>query len=298
MSHWRVVLAGVLLAAGPARAECMGSCADAMLGALIAVVGYGILGIAILIMLMRDKWRRTGLKVLVASVVVAVGVPLLSQAWVAWKLRGTEEREVVGTIPDLSAKTTLMVAETSDACYYDPCALFVQSRGERGTIALPIDALRQVDPRKPVALTDLPLELWQPAINGPNTPRSPPLTTEERQAAADGIDFLVVFRKSWFTEAHGPVEVALMQRLGLEQLRATERANVVMGPVEGGKLDLVGMKLDLLDLWLGNRALALILAPYNLQDAGNEVAGRADLEKQLCGEAVQSLGWDCAYAFD
>lgn len=294
----RMTLAGVLLAAGPARAECMGSCADAMFGALIAVVLYGILGVAILVMLKRAKWRRAGVKLLVAAVVVAVGVPLLSQAWVAWKLRGTEAREIVGSIPDLSAKTTLMIAETVDACYYDPCALFVEARGERGTIALPIDALRGFDTGQPLDLSDLPLELWQPAVGGPNTPRSRPLTAEERQAAAARIDYLVVFRKTWFAEEHGPIEAALMRRPGLEGLRDTERANIVMGPVEGRRLDLVGMNLDLLDLWLGDRALALILAPYNRQAAGNEVAGRVAVEGLLCTEGLVSLGWECDYALD
>lgn len=292
----RFLLASGLLAAGPARAECMGSCADAMFGALIAVVLYGILGVAILVMLIRAKWRRAGLKLLVASVVVAVGVPLLSQAWVAWKLRGTEAREIAGTIPDLSAKTTLMVAETDDACYYDPCALFVEARGERGTIALPIDALRGLDPTKALDLSELPLELWQPAVGGPNTPQTRPLTAEERREAAARIDYLVVFRKTWFSEDQGPIEAALMMRPGLKGLRDTERANIVMGPVEGGKLDLVGMKLDLLDLWLGDRALALILAPYNRQGAGNEVAGRAAVERVLCTEPVVLEDWDCDYA--
>ncbi len=287
-----------LLVAGPARAECLGSCADALAGALIAIVVYGILGLVILVMLIRAKWRRAGLWVLGVSVLVAIGVPLLSQAWVAWKLRSTEAREIAGSLPDLGTKTTLMIAESVEACYYDPCALFVQARGEQGTIALPADALRQVDPGTPIDLAALPLELWQPALDGPNTPRARPLTAEEREAAAAEIDYLVVFRKSWFTEDHGPIEQALMQRPGLEGLRATERANIVMGPVEGGKLDLARMKLDLLDLRLSDRALALILAPYNTQEAGNGVAGRPELEAQLCGEPAQATGWDCAYALD
>jgi hypothetical protein len=293
-----LVSMAALLVAGPARAECLGSCADALAGALIAIVVYGILGLVILVMLIRAKWRRAGLWVLGVSVLVAIGVPLLSQAWVAWKLRSTEGREIAGALPDLGTKMTLMIAESVEACYYDPCALFVQARGEQGTIALPADALRQVDPGTPIDLAALPLELWQPALDGPNTPRARPLTAEEREAAAAEIDYLVVFRKSWFTEDHGPIEQALMQRPGLEGLRATERANIVMGPVEGGKLDLARMKLDLLDLRLSDRALALILAPYNTQEAGNGVAGRPELEAQLCGEPAQATGWDCAYALD
>lgn len=298
MDGRRLIWAAALLTAGPAQAECLGSCADALGGALIAVLVYGILGLVVFVMLIRAKWRRAGLQILGLTAGVAIGVPLLSQAWVAWTLKGTERQEIVGSVPDLGTKTTLMIAETLDACYYDACALFVLSRGDRGTFALPIDALRNVDPGEPIALADLPLELWQPALDGPNTPRARPLTAEERKVAAAGIDYLVVFRKSWFTEDHGPIEQALMQRPGLEGLRATERANIAMGPVEGGRLDLVGMKLDLLDLWLADRALALILAPYNTQAAGNAIAGRPAVEGLLCGEAAISQGWDCDYALD
>lgn len=296
MTFRRLMLAGILLSAGPAQAECLGACADAMLGALIALVVYVILGIVTLVMLIRSKWRRAGLKLLVAVVVAAVGVPLLSQAWVAWKLRGTEAQEIVGTLPDLDAKTTLMVAEAISACYYDPCGLFVEARGERGTFALPIDALQGVDPAKPIDLASLPLELWQPGVAGPNTPRSRPLTAEERAAAAAQIDYLVVFRKTWFAEGHGPIEAGLMRRPGLEGLRDSERANIVMGPVSGGALDLAGMPIDLLDLWLEDRPLALILAPYNRQSADNEIAGRTAVEGLLCAGTADSQGWDCDYA--
>ncbi len=297
MADRRLISAAVLLTAGSAQAECLGSCADALAGALIAIVIYGVLGIVVLVMLIRAKWRRAGLWVLISVTVVAVGLPLLSQAWVAWKLKGTVGRELVGSVPNLDTKATLLVTDSLDACYYDPCGLFVQSRGERGTFALQIDAMREVDLGKPLDLSELPLEFWLQTVDGSNTPRSRPLTPQEQEATR-AIDYLVVLRKNWFSEDQGPVEAALKHRPGLEGLRETERANIVMGPVVGGKLDLVGMKLDLLDLRLLDSALALILAPHNTQEAGNEIAGRATVVDLLCGEAAVSQGWDCEYILD
>ncbi|MBL9052075.1 MAG: hypothetical protein JNK19_18320 [Tabrizicola sp.] len=286
----------VAVLAGPVQAECLGSCADSLVGALIAILVYGIIGLVVLVMLIREKWRRRGLKLLVLTILAAVGVPLLSQGWAWWKLQATEGREIVGTMPDLNSRTPLFLSGTVDACYYDACALFLLNAGETGTFALPISALEGLETGKPLDLADLPLELWQRPSDGSSTPRSRPLTPEERLSAASQIDYLMVLRKSWYAENNGPIETGLRQRPELASLRDTELANIVMGPISGGKLDLVGMQIDLLDLWLDHRALALILAPYNTQDAGNTIAGHDAVLAALCSEAAQAQQWDCEYA--
>lgn len=67
-----------------------GCCAKALEGALLAMLGYGILGIVLLVMLIRAKWRRAGVRLFIAAVLLAVGLPLVSQGWrpgscVGWK---------------------------------------------------------------------------------------------------------------------------------------------------------------------------------------------------------------------
>lgn len=72
--------------------------------------------------------------------------------------------------------------------------------------------------------------------------------------------------------------------------------NLAFGPVEGGKLDLAGMSLDLLDFRLNDRALALILAPYNTQDPGNSVANHDALVEALCSKIAQEQNMDCDHS--
>ena len=73
-----------MLLAGPAQAECMGSCADDLMAALISILVYGLIGAILLIMVIRAKWRRAGLRGLAVVAVLALGVPLVSQAWMGW----------------------------------------------------------------------------------------------------------------------------------------------------------------------------------------------------------------------
>lgn len=290
------ILAALAVSAGSARAECLGSCARALEGALLAMLGYGILGIVLLVMLIRAKWRRAGVKLLVGSVLLAVGLPLLSQGWAAWKLRGMEAREVVGTLPDLRGRVLLVISDRLEACYYNPCGLALAGRGAEGLYGLPIEALEGLDTGKPLALADLPLELWQAPQDGtaPSEPR--PLTAEERAAAAARIDYVMILAKPWYADTPDPAEAGLRQRADLAGLGAKERVNLALGPVSGGMLDLAGMKLDLLDLWLDMSPLALILAPYNTQDPGNEPAGLDALKAVLCTDETTAQGVDCDYA--
>jgi len=280
----------------PARAECMGACADGLFGVLLAFVVYGGLGLVVLVMLARARWRRGGVRLLIGTVLLAVGLPLLSQAWQDWKHRGMEGREIIGTLPDLSGKVPVLLSDGALSCYSDVCALVLWGAGEAGIHALSLEALAGLDAGTPLALADLPLELWQRPAPGSSEVRSRLLTPEERQQVAGRIDYLVLARKSWFADAQGPVEAALRQRPEFDGLRSGERAHIALGPVAGGKLDLVGMDFDLLDLWLFDRALALILAPYNRQDAGNRIANRQALADLLCPRAEGIEDWTCDYA--
>lgn len=291
-----ILTAPILVLAVPARAECMGSCMDGVIGTLIAMLVYGVLGLVILILLIRQKWRRGGVKLLLVVALVAVGLPLLSQAWHAWKLRTMETREIAHTLPDLQGKTVLLLTESTMACYYDLCNLLLLDRGEAGAFALPIAALEGLDTGQPLALADLPLELWQPPAEGTGDPRSRPLTEAERQDAAGRIDYLIVQPRPWNTDLPEAAEAGLRHRPALSGLTASERVNFAFGPVEAGKLDLAGMPLDLLDLWLDGRSLALILAPYNTQDPGNSVANHDALVEALCTRIAQEQDLDCDYA--
>lgn len=284
------------LPSGPAQAECLGSCADGLVGALVAMLVYGTLGLVVLVMLIREKWRRGGVRLLGGTVLVAVGLPLASQGWLAWKLRGMESLEITGTLPDLTGKTPLLISDSITACYYDACGLLLAGRGEAGTVAVPISALAGLDPSQPIDLAQLPLELWQPPSTGSSEATARQLTNDERRAAAAKIDYLILLGNPWYSDEPGPIEAALRLRTGMDGLGASERASIALGPVSDGKLELATMSLDLLDLWLADEALALILAPYNTQDPGNEIAGRDGVEDLLCTEAALKQGWDCDYA--
>ena len=83
----RMIELGIVLAgASPARAECLGSCLDGMVAALASIAAYAVIGIVLLVMLIRAKWRREGLWGLGVVAVLALGVPLVSLGWQAWKL--------------------------------------------------------------------------------------------------------------------------------------------------------------------------------------------------------------------
>ena len=110
MRERRLIGLGLLLsAATPARAECLGSCLDDMAAALASIAAYGVIGIVLLVMLIRAKWRRAGLWGLGIVTVLAVGVPLISQAWVGWKLSRMEAREIAGEPPALATRTPLLI---------------------------------------------------------------------------------------------------------------------------------------------------------------------------------------------
>ncbi|MDP3194688.1 hypothetical protein [Tabrizicola sp.] len=81
MQSGRIGLGLVMVLAGPARAECLGSCYDGLVTAFLSLVVYVLIGVVLLVMLARRKWRRAGLRGLALVVALAVGVPLVSQVW-------------------------------------------------------------------------------------------------------------------------------------------------------------------------------------------------------------------------
>lgn len=293
-----VVLALTLLTApAPVRAECLGSCMDGLLGAFIAMAVYGGIGLAVLILLIRPKWRRGGLRLLVATLVIAFGVPLVSQGWQGWRLHGMEGREVAGQPPALQGRVPLLIDDGSFVCGYGPCAPILWSMGEAGAFGLPFAALEGLDLTQPIPLAELPLELWRHPTDGTGVIRSHPLTPAERLQAAGRIDYLVLTRQTLAAEGTAPVEAALRQSPGLAGLRDDELVHLGMAPFSGGSLALPALKFDVLDLGLERPALAFPLAPYNTQGAANATASFDRLLQLFCPADGGMEAWTCRNAF-
>lgn len=268
---WRIGLT-LTLAAGPAWAECLGSCADDLAAALFSLVVYGLIGLVLLVMLIRRKWRRAGLWGLGIVVVLALGVPLLSQAWGRWAMRGVEAREVVGTPPPLASRTPLLVTP-DEYCSDNACEAVLRSRAAAGAYVVRTMALDGMNLTGAVPLADLPLEFWaQPQPGGEITRRT--LTSAERQVAASLIDYLVVTTWPYFSPNPGPIEAALRTNPDLSGMGESEAVRLMLAPLDpGAGLALASVRPDLLDLSLWNRPLAIPLAPRNRQGAGNRPVG-------------------------
>ncbi len=284
--------------AGPVRAECMGSCMDGIIGALVAMLVYGGIGIVVLVMLIRAKWRGGGVKLLIATLVIAFGVPLISQGWQAWRVHQMESREVAGQPRALAAHVPLLVDDGYYVCGYGPCAPVLWSMSETGAYGLPFTALEGLDLTKPIPLADLPLELWQYPTDGTGVIRARPLTAAERQEAATRIDYLVLARQTLYADDTAPVETALRQSPGLADLRDDELVHLVMAPLSGGKLALPELEFDVLDLTLFSKALAFPLAPYNTQSPANEVASGDALLQMFCPADGAMEVWNCQNDLD
>lgn len=260
------------LAAGRARAECLGSCADDLAAALFSIVVYGLIGIVLLVMLVRRKWRRAGVWALGTIALLAVGVPLVSQAWGRWTLRGMEGREVVGTPPALAGRTPLLLTP-DEYCLDSACEAVMRGRGAAGVHVVLTRALDGLDLIPAVSLAALPLELWvQPVPGGEITRRV--LSAAERREAADRIDYLVVTTWPYSSPDPGPIEAALRANPALSGMGESEAVRLLLAPIQPkAGLALASVKPDLLDLTLGDRPLAIPLAPRNRQGAGNGPVG-------------------------
>ncbi len=274
--------AGLALMAAPARAECLGSCAKDLEAALLSLVAYVLIGITLLVMLIRARWRRRGLWGLGIVLVLALGVPLVSQGWLAWKLRAVEAREMVGEPSPLAARTPLMIAP-GDYCRDDACAEVLHSRGKQGIHVVPVSALEGLDLTGPVALAELPLEWW---VEGSDTgePMRRQLSPAERHDAAAGVDYLVVTSWRYSPADPGPVEAGLRANPRLHDMGPGEAVRLLFAPLTEGEgiLSLATLRPDLLDLSLTDRALAIPLAPRNTTRADNAAVGTEAAMRAIC----------------
>lgn len=271
---------------GVAQAECLGSCLDGMVAALASIAGYAVIGIVLLVMLIRAKWRRAGLRTGAVVALLALCVPLVSQGWQAWKLNRMAGREVVGTPPDLTGRTLLYIAPDSE-CLYSPCEAVVAGRGKAGAYVLRAKALAGLDLSQPIALADLPLEFWARPDSHSYEVRSRVLTPDQRRTAAGRIDYLIVTGWSFYRAQPGPVEAALRGNSALSGMGKSELVRFLMAPLDPGQgsLSFADLSFDLLDLSLTDDALAIPLAPLNYQMADNTFAGAGVAAKALCPAA-------------
>lgn len=287
-----------LLASGPARAECLGSCANDLAAALLSMLVYALIGIAVLVMLIRAKWRRAGVRVLGAVLLLAIGLPLVSQGWQAWKLRGVEAREVVGDPPSLAQRTPLLIAPRP-YCRDEVCGEVLRRRGKGPVYVVPGEALEGMDLSGAVALADLLLETWsEDPETGEIIRRA--LTPEERRAAAGKIDYLVVTSWLYGQDGPGPVEAALRRNPGLSGMGTGEAVRLLLAPLPAGEgiLSLATLRPDYLDLSLQDRALAFPLAPRNTQAADNGPAGVEAAMRSLCPAEIGEPDSYCRWLLD
>lgn len=280
--------------AGPAQAECLGGgCYDGLLTALIAMVVYALLAIVLLVLLIRQKWRRFGLRALVVVLVVAVGVPLVSQAWQHLVLWRVESREVVGAPPPLELHEPLVITQSWD-CRDDACAGLLAARGARGMVVLPVEALERLDLSRPLVLAALPLELWREGASGGAEQRG--LSLAERDAIVPRLDYLVLTTEPYYRADPGAVEAALQAHPALQGLGGTVLVRLGMAPLTPGamQLDFAALDFDLLDLSLINEALGLPLIPGHWQRLQNRSAGVAEVVKSICPDRNGEVDWFCS----
>lgn len=274
--------AGVVLLAAPARAECLGACAKDLEAALLSFVVYVVIGIALLVMLIRAKWRRAGLWGLGLVLVLALGVPLISQAWTAWALRSVEGREIVGTPPRLAERTPLLITP-DDYCFDSACEAVVRARGAEGALVVLTSALEGKDLSQPVAIADLPIEVWSLPVVGGEIGRRV-LSASELQAVAASIDYLVITTWPYYPSDPGPIEAALRANPAVAGMGTGEVVRFLMAPLDPkvGQIAVASLNPDLLDLSLVDDALAIPLAPRNTQGADNRAAGMAVVRDAIC----------------
>jgi hypothetical protein len=251
------------------------------MAALLSIVAYGLIGIVLLVMLIRGKWRRAGLWGLGIVAVLAVGVPLVSQAWLGWKLRGVEAREIRGEPPALATRTPLLITP-DEYCSETACEAVLRGRAAAGTYVILARALDGMDLTETVPVQDLPLEFWvQTSVAGEIKRRV--LSAEERHVAAGRINYLVVTSRPYYASDPGPIEAALRSNPGVSGMGRGEAVRLLMAPLDPPKeLTLTSLRPDLLDLSLQGRALAIPLAPRNDASADNSPIGVEAAARAIC----------------
>ena len=291
----RLIAATVVALPAPAMAECLGQGCYAGLEALIAtVLTYGLLGIVLLVLLARRKWRRAGWVFLALALVLAVGVPLVSQGWQAWKLWAMERREVLGALPDMDTRVPLLIARQTH-CDYGACMSVLSGAGAKGITVVPPTALEGLDLAQPIDLAKIPLEHW--AITSGNSTTERALSAEDRDAVVARIDYVIITASPFYLSRPGPVEAALALNPGFSGLGSGEILRLGMAPLPStGWLSVADLQFDLADLWLADQALGLPLAPLNWQSAGNTNPGAEAAAQALCRLSDGAPDWGCLNA--
>jgi hypothetical protein len=169
-------------------------------------------------------------------------------------------------------------------CQYSACEAVLLGRGAAGTYALAAPVLDGVDLDQPVALAELPFQLWTFPTPDQGEATRRDLTAEERRVAAGQIDYLIITRWPYSMAKPGPLEAALQANPALEGMGQDVAVRLALAPLVpgAGVLDLAALRFDLLDLTLSKRALAFPLAPRNDQDPGNGVVGLEAAAKAIC----------------
>lgn len=284
-AQWGLTIAGLLLVlAVPVQAECLGPDCYVPLAMLsVGFIGYGILALVVLVMLVRPEWRSAGLWTLGIAMVLAIGVPVVSQGWQFWKLVAMERREVVGEPPAMTGTTPLLIILDPD-CYYDACGALLRGRGNSGAYVLPTKAVEALDLTKPLRLAEVPLQQWAAAVADGSPLRRRALSPAERKAVAPKIDYLILIAQPLSSSSPGAFEAALRANPALRGMGEGEIIHVAMAPLLAGTgvLSLAELRFDMLDLSLAYRAFAVPLAPYNWHDATNANAGSDVVAQAFC----------------
>ncbi len=252
-------------------------------------------------MLLRRVWRRAGLWALAAVLALAVGVPLISQGWLALRQARVHWAEIAGEPPAISARVPLVI--TQDWGCTDACDSVLRGRGLSGAHVLRLGALAGADPGAALALADLPLEHWAYPAPTAEKPQHRTLTAEERREAAARIDYVVLvgppFSLVWQFPADDGARGALGQLLSANPALAGAAGqgfvHLAMAPMAAdGTLEPAALQFDVLDLWFDGRALGLPLAPGNWQRAANSRAAAAATVRALCPNVDGAPDWFCA----
>jgi len=197
-------------------------------------------------------------------------------------LRAVEGREIVATPPALARRTPLLLTP-DQYCSDSACEAVVRGRGAAGVHVVLTSVLEGVDLTQPVAIADLAIEMWAQATVGGEIQRRK-LTASERHAAATRIDYLVVTAWPYYPAEPGPIEAGLRANPAVAGMGAREVVRFLMAPLDPaeGAIVFAGLTPDLLDLSLLDRALAIPLAPRNLQGAGNLSVDMAAAAAAIC----------------
>jgi hypothetical protein len=290
---------GILVAwPEPAAAECLNRCLDGLVTLLVFTALYVVIGIVLLVMILRKPWRRAGLWALAGVLAVAVGFPLASQAWQAWQVRAMERREVVGEPPAITARTPLLLANP-DGCMAYACSAVLAGRGERETYLVPLDAVLALDLTGPVALADLPIEVWTQSAPDAAVPRVRALSAAERQGAAAEIDYVIIAETPFYLSEPGALEAGLRSNPDFADLSSATFLAFAMAPLPpSGVLSLGELRFDILDLWHADSAFAVPLAPGNHASADNSFPALETAVRALCPQPGGEVDWACQRALE